>query len=90
MTIGRNWVVLDTNIWIFGLRNQPDQPACAHMLRRLHQLYVKVPRQVLLELHANLRGEAMRRLFRLLNRYPDRRAMHWEKVELSLIHKYQQ
>lgn len=90
MTIGRNWVVLDTNIWIFGLRNQPDQPACTHILRWLHWLYVKVPRQVLLELYANLRGEEMGRLFRLLNRYPDRRDIHWEKVELSLIHKYQQ
>ena len=50
MTIGPNWVVLDTNIWIFGLRHQPEQLACAQVLQHLPQLHVKIPRQVLLEL----------------------------------------
>jgi len=90
MTIGRDWVVLDTNVWIFGLRYQPDQPACAQVLQRLPQLHVKVPRQVLLELQANLNGEEMRDFFRLIRRYPERVDLHWDKVELSLIRKYQQ
>jgi hypothetical protein len=89
MTIGRDWVVLDTNVWIFGLRHQPDQPACAQVLRRLPQLRVKIPRQVLLELRANLSDEEMREFFRLLNRHSGRSDIHWEKVESSLIHKYQ-
>jgi hypothetical protein len=46
MTIGRDWVVLDTHVWIFGLRKQPDHPACTHVLQRLPQLHVKVPRRV--------------------------------------------
>jgi len=50
MTIGPDWVVLDTNIWIFGLRHQPEQPACAQVLQHLPQLHVKIPRQVRLEL----------------------------------------
>src|SRR5262245_55761807 len=89
MTIGRDWVILDTNVWIFGLRNHPDQPACAQVLRHLPQLYVKMPRQVLLELQANLSNEEMRDLFRLFNRYPERTDISWERVELSLIRKYQ-
>lgn len=90
MTIGRDWLVLDTNIWIFGLREQPDQPACDQLLRQLPQLHVKVPRQILLELRANLTEAELRRLFRFFNRYPDRIEVHWDKVDLSLIRKYQQ
>jgi len=71
MIIGRDWVVLDTNVWIFGLRNQPDRPTCTQVLRSLNRLHVKVPRQVLLELRANLSRDEMGGLFRLLNRYPD-------------------
>ena len=90
MTIGHEWVVLDTNVWIFGLRQQPDQPACAQVLQCIPQLHVKIPRQVLLELQANLSNEEMREFFRLLNRHPGRTDIHWDKVELSLICKYQQ
>jgi hypothetical protein len=89
MTIGDDWIVLDTHIWIFGLRHQPDQPACAQVLQCLPQLHIKIPRQVLLELQANLRHEEMREFFRLLNRHPERSDMRWEKVEWSLIHQYQ-
>jgi predicted nucleic acid-binding protein len=90
MTIGRDWVVLDTNVWIFGLRNQPDRSACYQILQRLSRLHVKVPRQILLELRANLSREELRDLFRLFNRYPDQVDFRWEKVDLALVHKYQQ
>ncbi len=89
MTIGPDWVVLDTNIWIFGLRRQPEQPACAQVLKHLPQLYVKIPRQVLLELQANLRHEEMREFFRLLHRHPGQTDMRWEQVELARIRTYQ-
>jgi hypothetical protein len=90
MTIGHDWLVLDTNVWIFGLREQSDPPACDQLLRYLPRLYVKVPRQILLELRANLTTEEMRRFFRLLNRYPDRTEFHWDRVHMSLIRKYRQ
>ena len=35
MSILDEWIVLDTNIWIFGLRRVPDIPACAQLLERL-------------------------------------------------------
>ena len=53
MTIRDKPVVLDTNIWIFGLRRHPDLPACAQLLERLGQLQVILPRQLLQELRAN-------------------------------------
>ena len=90
MTIGPDWLVLDTNVWIFGLRAQSDPPACDQLLQHLPRLYVKVPRQILLELRANLTEEEMRRFFRLLSRYSDRTAIHWDRVAVSLIRKYQQ
>ncbi|MBI3757932.1 MAG: type II toxin-antitoxin system VapC family toxin [Deltaproteobacteria bacterium] len=90
MTMAHSWVVLDTNIWIFGLREDPDRPACRQVLQHLPQLYIHVPRQILLELRANLTKEEMGRLFRLVNRYPERIQIHWEKIEPTLIHKYQQ
>jgi PIN domain len=89
MTIGPDWVVLDTNIWIFGLRHQPEQPACAQVLQHLPRLHVKIPRQVLLELQTNLRPEELREFFRLLQRYAGHTDLRWEQVELARIHMYQ-
>lgn len=53
MSIQDEWIVLDTNIWIFGLRRVPDFPACAELLDCLNRLRVVLPRQILQELQAN-------------------------------------
>jgi predicted nucleic acid-binding protein len=50
MSIAKEWIVLDTNIWIFGLRKQKDEPACYQLLQHLNKLYVKMPYQIFLEL----------------------------------------
>jgi hypothetical protein len=89
MTIEREWIVLDTNVWVFGLRNVPERPACFRLLRRLPDLFVRVPRQILLELRANLRREEMTDFFRLLNRHPEQREISWDKVAPALAHNYQ-
>jgi hypothetical protein len=34
VSIRDEWIVLDTNVWIFGLRRIPDFPACAELLRK--------------------------------------------------------
>jgi hypothetical protein len=88
MSIDNEWIVFDTNIWIFGLRNQADQPACYQLLQRLNMLYVKTPYQVFLELQANLVPEELKRFFRLIHLYPNRIELSWEKAELDLINKY--
>lgn len=67
MSISDEWVVVDTNVWIFGLRDQPDRPACASLLRCLPRFYVKFPRQILLELRVHMTHEEVKALFRLLN-----------------------
>ena len=88
MSIGSEWIVLDTNIWIFGLRNQADQPACYQLLHCLNKLYVKTPYQIFLELQANLDPEELKRFFHLIYFYPNRIELSWEKADLGLIKKY--
>ncbi len=90
MTIAAERVVLDTNVWIFGLRQQPERPACARLLRSLHRLTVHVLRQVLLELLANLHEAERRDFFRLSQRYPQRLEVSWERVDLARMQTYQQ
>jgi hypothetical protein len=50
---------------------------------------MKIPRQGLLELQANLRQEEMREFFRLLHRHVGHTDIRWEQVELARIHTYQ-
>jgi len=90
MNILHSWIVLDTNIWIFGLRQQPGKLACAHLLQHLNKLQVVIPRQVLRELEANLTTDEMHDLFRLFGYYPTRIDIRWEKTSPHLMRKYQQ
>lgn len=88
MSIANDWIVFDTNIWIFGLRNQADKPACHQLLLCLNNLYVKIPYQIFLELQSNLDREEFKRFFRLIHLYPARIEPSWEKADLTLIKKY--
>lgn len=89
MNIRTDWIVVDTNVWIFGLRTQSDRPACVQFLKHLNQLRIKIPRQVLLELQANLTHDEMGALFRLWRYYPNRIDIRWEKADSELVAKYQ-
>jgi len=89
VTIRTEWIVLDTNVWIFGLRRQPEYPACVKLLNSLNQLRVRIPRQILRELQANLSDEEMHEFFRLLNRYSERVDIQWDKADPLLVEKYQ-
>lgn len=89
MTIRDEKVILDTNVWIFGLRRHPELPSCALLLKRLGQLQLILPRQVLRELQANLTESELRNLFRLLKQLPKQIVIHWEKAETETIGKYQ-
>ncbi|MFQ5456634.1 MAG: type II toxin-antitoxin system VapC family toxin [Nitrospirota bacterium] len=89
MTIRNNRVILDTNVWIFGLRHHPELPYCRLLLERLDQLQVILPRQVLRELQANLTESELRTLFRLLKQFSRQIIISWEKTRIKTIHKYQ-
>lgn len=83
-------VVFDTNIWIFGLRHQPDRPACAVLLAQLRRLTVLVPRQVFRELLANLTDEERGVFFRLLSELTEHVEVHWEFPPTELVQEYRE
>ena len=60
-------VALDTNVFIFALRKEPNYPACETLLfDKLHALQVYMPLQIFLEVQRNLTGSEMRRVVRAL------------------------
>ncbi len=89
MTIRDEWIVLDTNVWIFGLRHHRELPACALLLERLDKLQVILPRQVLRELNANLAEREFKTLFHLLKEFPEQIKISWDKADVKTIRKYQ-
>ena len=66
----KRWL-LDTNVWIFGLRRDANFPACAELLDQIGLFSVMVPRQVLKELGLKVTVQEMRDFYQLLNNYPD-------------------
>jgi predicted nucleic acid-binding protein len=90
MTIADDWIALDTNIFIFGLREDPHFPACAELLERIGELHVDVPRQIIRELQNNLLPDEVSELFRLFNRYPERIRITWNLAAVELIEKFHQ
>jgi len=89
VSIRDEWIVLDTNIWIFGLRRVPEFPACSELLENLTQLRIVLPRQILQELQGNLSEDEMRSLFRVLNRLPHVTKIDWKKAIREIVSKYQ-
>ena len=60
-------VALDTNVFIFALRKEPNYPACETLLfDKRNALQVYMPLQIFLELQRNLTGSEMRRVVRAL------------------------
>lgn len=50
-----DWVALDTNVYLFAVRRDPEHPHCRTLLfERLQDLRVSIPREVLRELRRNL------------------------------------
>ena len=88
MSIQDEWIVLDTNIWIFGQRRVLGFGDCAELLDFLSGLRVVLPRQILQELQANFSDSEMSSLFRLLNRLPSPPKIDWQKPAQVTVAKY--
>jgi PIN domain-containing protein len=89
VSIQDEWIVLDTNIWIFGQRRVPGFTECADLLDFLNRLRVVLPRQILQELQANFSDREMSSLFRLLNGLPTPSKIAWQKPAQETVAKYQ-
>lgn len=88
MSIQDEWLVLDTNIWIFGQRRVSGFTECAELLDLLNCLRVVLPRQILQELQANFSDREMSALFRLLNRLQIPPKIEWQKPAQETVAKY--
>jgi predicted nucleic acid-binding protein len=77
--------LLDTNVWIFGLRRDPTLPACAELLDRIGFFGVIIPLQVLKELSLNLAEDEMHDFYQLLNSYPDFIELNWASAPMERI-----
>jgi predicted nucleic acid-binding protein len=89
MTIFDKWISFDTNIFIFGIREDPNFPACVELLERIGELQVYMPLQIIRELKNNLRPDEVSELFGLLSQYYDRIRIEWKIVPFKLIERFQ-
>jgi predicted nucleic-acid-binding protein len=83
-------VALDTNVFIFALRKEPDYPACETLLfDKLPALQVYMPLQIFLELQRNLTANEMRRVVRALTMA---QAVTWDyaPARIDLIQQWEQ
>jgi predicted nucleic-acid-binding protein len=83
-------VALDTNVFIFALRKEPDYPACETLLfDKLPALQVYMPLQIFLELQRNLTASEMRRVVRALTMA---QAVTWDyaPARMDLIRQWEQ
>lgn len=83
-------VALDTNVFIFALRKEPNFPACETLLfDKLNALQVYMPLQIFLELQRNLTVSEMRRVVRALTMA---RTVTWDYVpaRVDLVRQWEQ
>lgn len=77
-SIRNETVALDTNEFVFALRQESSYPACRILLfDKLNELKVYVPLQVLIELQRNLSNDEMRSVLLALTKA---RAVVWDYV----------
>ena len=82
--------LLDTNVWVFGLRRDDAFPACAQLLDHIGSFSVLIPLQVLKELNFALSENEMRDFYRLVNQYSEFIELSWEPAVLEQVKFYEQ
>lgn len=87
-TLRERWL-LDTNVWVFGLRRDDAFPACAELLNRIGSFLVVIPLQVLKELNLNLVEEEMREFYQLINENYDVFDLSWERAPAERVTFYE-
>lgn len=90
MTMPAERWLLDTNVWVFGLRRDADFPACAALLDQIGSLSIIIPLQVLKELAVNLTEVEMQDFYRLVNSYPERVEVSWATAPVERVKFYQE
>lgn len=89
MTIPPERWLLDTNVWVFGLRRDTSFPACAIVLDGIGSFSVLIPLQVLKELNLTLTEDEMRDFYRLVNQYSEFIELSWESAAPERVKFYE-
>ncbi len=90
MTIPPERWLLDTNVWVFGLRDDVAFLACAQLLDRVGSFSVVIPLQVLKELNLALMEDEMRDFYRLVNQYSEFIDLSWEPAVNERVKFYEE
>lgn len=88
MSIRNKRVVLDTNVWIHGLRQDRGHQACSELLGKLRTLQVVIPRQVLVELRVNLSSQEYQSFWQLINSYSSKVEISWDPAPIERFNRY--
>ncbi len=88
-TPAERWL-LDTNVWVFGLRRDANFPACASLLGQIGSFAIIIPLQILKELTVNLTEVEIQDFYRLVNSYPERFEVSWATAPAERVKFYQE
>jgi hypothetical protein len=89
MTILTDRWLLDTNIWVFGLRHSEAFLTCTELLDHIGFYSVLIPFQVLKELNVNLTEDEKRDFYQLINQYSEWIELRWEPAPIELVKFYE-
>jgi predicted nucleic acid-binding protein len=87
-TLTDRWL-LDTNVWVFGLRRAKPFLACAELLDHLGSYSALIPFQVLKELNVNLTEDEKRDFYQLINQQAEWIELRWERAPLERVTFYE-
>ncbi len=90
MTIPPERWLLDTNVWVFGLRGDDAFPACAQLLDRVGSFSVVIPLQVLKELNLALTEDEMRNFYSVINQCSEFIELSWQPAAIELVKFYEE
>ena len=82
--------LLDTNVWVFGLRHDVELPTCSRLLDRIGSFLVVIPLQVLKEMNLSLTEREMRDFYQLINQYPEFVELNWELAPTERVKFYEE
>jgi hypothetical protein len=88
MTIQAERWLLDTNIWILGLRRDRAFPACAELLDEIGSFLAVISLQVLKEPNVNLTKDELRGFYELVNDAGDSVELNWEPASVDRVNYY--
>jgi predicted nucleic acid-binding protein len=88
VTIRNSRIALDTNVWIYGLRQDQNFFACSELLENLRAFQAVIPRQVLAELQANLTAEESRHFWQLIHAPTSRVEISWDAAPAEPLDRY--